>query len=132
MDGSSIALLVALVGVIVSLIRIVEHLVVKKKQNGHGVLTKEQAEELHTLYKMHDRYDDNGVPRWFFPGDVLDMTRAHCEESSLKLNTIIQDQTTIRNEQHTIYSKINDLISSQQRVTDRISDLINKLDRQSN
>lgn len=121
----------------VALVRIVEHLIIKKKTNGNGgaaaALSSQQSEELHQLYVLHNRFDNNGVPKWYFPHNMQDVIVDHANECKTdcksRADRIKDDTSVIKDNQQTMNNRINDLITSQNRLVDRMGDLIGKLDR---
>ena len=134
---SGSALTALFVGMAWALVKTVEYFV--SRRNGKGVVipvlqeeqarrleeTHEFAKELHTLHVV---YDENHVPLWYVPRELLSLVREihNCMESS---ESRIDE---IKSGQAVLFEKMTELISSQMLLTQRLGDLIAKLDRISN
>lgn len=97
---------------------------------------KEQEEILGDIYKktnelynLHKVYDNNHVPAWYFPAEALPLIR----ESSNVLNTLTKRIDEMSDEMKTTHliniNRMNDLISSQKAMTERLGDLIMALNK---
>ena len=87
MEYTAIALIV---GVVMGLIKIVERLIepmVSKKSS----LTAKEHEWIYELYKMHARYDDDGLPLWYVPRSWAESQK----EIVQALRTVAEDQRRI-------------------------------------
>jgi len=104
MDPGSIAVLTALVGVVIGLIELLKHFVTKKKQNGNGHLTPDQAGQLLSVAKFCTQFE----VRWDFMKENIKDLRDQASDNS---------------------ASVGKLVASQDRVTERLIELINKMDR---
>jgi len=104
MDVASIAILTTLMGIVMGLVEVVKHLIVKKKQNGNGHLTPAQAEQLTNVSKF-------------------------CTQFEVRWDYLQNDIRELKEEQATNNSQISKLIASQERVVERMIELIAKMDR---
>lgn len=105
MDLGASGLTAALIALVIVLVRIVEHLVFKKK-NGAACngLNPTQTEQLDHVFSF-------------------------CKELKIEWDYMKRDVRSVKEDQDVLYARIADLISSQQRVTDRINDLIISVDK---
>lgn len=100
----TMGLLTALVGVIVTLVRVVERFIVKKKQNGNGVLTPAQAKQFEDLSTFFTRFE----VKWEY------------------MERNMKDLVDERRETHESISK---LINVSENLMSRMGDLISKIDK---
>lgn len=105
------AIAAGLMAVIYALIKIIEYLISKKK-NGNGVdkvaarvkLEDQQMDEIHSCF-------------------------LYLTEQKIQWEYLRGDIKGIRDEYGELNRRISDLVTSQQRVVDRIGDLINSMDK---
>lgn len=99
-----------------------------------GALTREQRDLIEEIYKMtehlnalHSVYDNNHVPKWYVPSDLID----RLVKINSRLEMLSERQTNnldeIKESQTILIQKISDLILSQNHMTDRLGDLLNVL-----
>lgn len=96
-----------------------------------GTLTKEQETLLDQIMKgithldeLHSVYDDNHVPMWYVPSDLKDKLM----KILIQVAAMDDHLDEVKEGQGALIRKISDLISSQQLMTQRMGDLISKLD----
>lgn len=101
-----------------------------------GTLTKEQQEimekslnYIQKLHEMHAVYNDDHVPAWYVPKDLIDLVRnihgrldALCKEIEENLDDVKKGQTVI-------VGNMSELITSQKLMTERLGDLISALNK---
>ena len=143
-DASTAGIIASLVAVMLILARVIEHLIMRKIRNGKtpdgsSGLSKEQAAQLKSLFDTHNRFDTNGVPLWYvphdlrsMPGQILNQFRDHVADDGIQFQTINRELVALGREQNLMNNRINDLISSTNRLVDRIGDLITRLEKNSN
>lgn len=104
MDFGSIGLITALVGTVVVLVRLLEHLIIKKKQNGHGVLTDLQADQLENISRF-------------------------CSSLEIRFNYLAKDLESVKQHQASSDAVVAKLINSHDRVIEKMDQLISKMDK---
>jgi hypothetical protein len=116
-----------------TLIKIHDQITLLKEK---GTLTESQIELLEKTLKgvihldeLHSVYDDNHVPKWYVPAHLSESVR----NISLLL-TILSEKTEdglaeIKGGQAALIDKLSDLINSQRLMTERLGDLIGKLNK---
>jgi len=127
MEFGSAAITALFVGLIWTLIKVVEFFVSGKKRG----MTPEQEEILrqinrhvNNLHEMHSVFDDNHVPKWYVPGELLTLireTRSTLDDLSRELD---DSMDKIASGQASSVQKISDLINSQKLMTERLGDLV--------
>ena len=133
---SGSALTALFVGMSWALVKTVEFFVSRRNgRNGKSVFHEEhskQLEETHKLTKelheLHAVYDENHVPLWYVPREMLTLVREMhicMENSESRIDEIKSGQVVL-------FEKMTELIASQMLLTQRLGDLIAKLDRMSN
>jgi len=137
MELGGAALTALFVGLVWTLIKVVGFFVDKSKKNGKDIapvaigLTVEQARKLENinalikhLDELHSVYDDNRVPKWYVPGEMLVLLRN--ADSALKsLSNELEDSIDkSESGQKAVLDKMSDLINSQKLMTERLGDLI--------
>lgn len=95
-----------------------------------GTLTEQQekaieeaAEDINKLLEMHQVYNENRVPIWYFPTETSKIIK----DLPLHLNNLEMFMSDLKTDQSEMFSRLSDLISSQKVVTERLSDLISAL-----
>jgi septation ring formation regulator EzrA len=102
----------------------------------HGTLTKEQCavindtyDHIKRLHEMHAVYNDDHVPSWYVPKDLIELVRethsrlnSLCKEIEENLDDVKQGQTVI-------VGNMSELITSQKLMTERLGDLISALNK---
>jgi len=143
---SGSALTALFVGMAWALIKTVEYFISKRNSKNNrsdalsdaqsrNVLRQEQVaqlEEIHKLTKeihmLHAVYDENHMPLWYVPREMLSLIRGmnNCMANS-------EDRIDeIKSGQAVLFEKMTELISSQMLLMQRLGDLVAKLDRISN
>jgi len=96
-----------------------------------GTLTREQEARLDAIMKavlhldeLHSVFDENHVPRWYVPSDLQEKLM----KLLVQITTMDDHLDEVKEGQGALIQKISDLISSQQLMTQRMGDLISKLD----
>jgi len=101
-----------------------------------GTLTKEQEDILKEalayvkkLHEMHAVYNDDHVPAWYVPKDLIELVRntharlnSLCKQMEESLDDVKQGQTVI-------VGNMSELITSQKLMTERLGDLISALNK---
>jgi hypothetical protein len=84
------------------------------------------------LDEMHSIYDENLIPRWYLPSDMIKIVRqihnnleATYKEMEIGFREVGEDQSNLS-------ERVIDLITSQKIMVERLGDLIGKLNRLSN
>jgi hypothetical protein len=104
------------------------------EMNKYGVLTKDQKDlvyEIHDIVKdlkeVHSVYDENHVPKWYIPSELLPLVRQiHTSMDSL-CKEMEENLGDVKSDQRVLVEKVVDLISSQKLMVERLGDLITKL-----
>lgn len=96
-------------------------------------LTKEQIKSLQgisgkieKLFDWHNVYNENHVLAWYMPSELLSLVR-DANKTLANLEDYTLDE--IRDNQNNIVEHISTLITSQRILTERLSDLINTLNK---
>lgn len=76
------------------------------------------------LDELHSVYDENHVPRWYMPGEVLFLVRNIHNEIDSMSDDLKEELNRISMGQSVSVEKISELINSQKLVTERLGDLI--------
>lgn len=137
----------AFVGLIWALIKVVEYFI-KKYSNADETpvkicefkdfcdIKKKQVEKMEDILlklkkidEMHNVYNDDHVPAWYVPSELLPLVREsnHCLENLDKSLEVVLDE--IKTGQSNIINRMTDLITSQKLMTERLSDLISALNK---
>ena len=148
------------VGLILTLIKVVEHFISKKQEKKglneqqeqmlqkicqyvndtqkYGVLTEKQEELLEEindstgdLLDMHSVYDENRVPRWYISADLMPLVRKTYNSVKILNKELEESLSDIKEDQTLLVSRMIDLIASQKVMVERLGDLIVKLDKNS-
>ena len=113
---------------------LIKYNIVKILEN--GTLTKEHESLIEEIHKMlehlddlHSVYDNNHVPKWYVPSDLIERLMNIYSKLELISFRQIEGMEEIKDLQNELFQKISNLISSQNHLTDRISDLINILNQ---
>jgi hypothetical protein len=132
---SGSALTALFVGMAWALIKTVEYFISKRNGKNGKHFSEKQSTELEEvckltkeLYVQHAVYDENHTPLWYVPREILTLIRNidNCVENS---ESRIDE---IKSGQAVLFEKMTELITSQTLLTQRLSDLVVKLDRTSN
>lgn len=90
----------------------------------------EEVEEiLKHLDEMHKVYDENLVPRWYLPTDMIKMVRQIHNGLEVTCKEMEAGFGDIEDSQSALSERVIDLITSQKVMVERLGDLINKLNR---
>lgn len=97
----------------------------------YGSLTNKQAETLGEINKgikhldeLHSVYDENHVPKWYVPKEILFMVRSIHNDIDTMNDGLKEELGKIIAGQSISVEKISELINSQKLVTERLGDLI--------
>jgi hypothetical protein len=154
MELGGAALTGLFLGMAWALVRVVEYFVKKYGKNTEKFsLSDEQAkklEEIHNLIcgrfnsisehqqtclegieravrhldELHSVYDDNHVPKWYVPKEILDIVRLIHNDIDRMSDDLKEELSKIGAGQSISVEKISELINSQKLVTERLGDLI--------
>jgi len=162
MEITGSALTALFVGLVWTLIKVVEHFI--SKRNGgkkaltpeqekclseihtqfleiekYGILTKDQKMlfyETHDMVKdikeMHVVYDENHVPKWYVPSELLPLVRKIHLSLGLLCKEMEENISDVKGDQKVLVEKVVDLITSQKLMVERLGDLISKLNKLNN
>ena len=148
------------VGLVVTLIKVVEYFISKRQDKKglskyqeemlqkicqyigeaekHGALTEKQEELLEEindntedLLDMHSVYDENRVPRWYVSADLMPLVRKIYGTLKTLNKELEENISDVKEGQTMLVSRMIDLISSQKLMVERLGDLIVKLDNKS-
>jgi hypothetical protein len=144
-----------------ALFKAIEYLVTRKKNNKWGKEQEKKLNEIHEILvkrvsdhkkfmsslekvldnieekvnhldTMHSVYDENLVPRWYVPTDMVKLVR-QIHNSLESVNKELEENFgDVRDGQSVLVERVIDLITSQKLMVERLGDLINKLNRISN
>ena len=94
-----------------------------------GVFLENINKRLEHLDDMHCVYDENLIPRWYLPSDMIKMVRqihGNLEATCKEMETGFKE---VEGNQSALSERVIDLITSQKIMVERLGDLINKLNR---
>lgn len=149
-DLANPALTALFIAMVYSLIRVVGYFISKKTGSDKAVLAEEHVSQLECLKKiieenkklmlenknfvekmceMHQVYDSNHVPVWYVPAELLTTVRNINSEITVLNKEIIETMGEIKAGQTVLVDKLADLINSQRLMTERLGDLIIKLNK---
>jgi hypothetical protein len=127
MEIGSAAITALFVGLIWTLIKVVEFFVSGKKRG----LTPEQEQILlyiqgrvKHLDELHSVYDSNHVPKWYVPGELLTLIRETHSALEALSHELDDSMEKVTSGQASSVQKISDLINSQKLMTERLGDLV--------
>jgi len=96
-----------------------------------GVLTQSQINSLSVIEKLvkrldelHSVYDNNHVPKWYVPGEMMLTVRSIHHNIDLMTDDLKDELGKLNAGQSISVEKISELINSQKLVTERLGDLI--------
>jgi hypothetical protein len=99
--------------------------------NRYGVLTEHQENCLENIEKLvkhldelHSVYDENHVPKWYVPKEILSIVRSITNDIDNMSDDLKEELGKISAGQSISVEKISELINSQKLVTERLGDLI--------
>jgi hypothetical protein len=147
-----------IVGFLWSVFRIVEYLISKKRINKWGPQQDKKLNELHSamlnqlkehqrfmiklenailkieeqvkhLDEMHSVYDENLVPRWYLPSDMVKLVRQIHTTLEATCKEMENNFEEVKDGQSVFVERVIDLVSSQKIMVERLGDLINRLNR---
>ena len=128
MEIGSAALTALFVGLVWTLIKVVEYFINGTKTS---YLTIEQEKLLCDIYKLsthldelHSVYDSNHVPKWYVPGELLVLVRGMYNILEALSHEIDDSMKRISSGQESSIEKISELINSQKVMTERLGDLV--------
>jgi len=88
------------------------------------------------LLEMHSVFNENHVPKWYVPAEILTLVRQinnQLDNMYIQLKTIKEDLASnigdVKSGQVISVEKMTDLINSQKLMTERMLDLVSKLDK---
>lgn len=139
MDLTNPALTTLFIALIYTLIKVVEHFLSKNKNNiildKLNLIEGEMCNAIKatdTLSKMHEVYDNNRVPVWYVPSELLSTVRNMSMDLSVLNKEIVETMGEIKTGQTVLVDKLSDLINSQRLMTERLQDLVLKLNKIAN
>lgn len=101
------------------------------KNDRFGSLTNQQNEILECINKgvrhldeLHSVYDENHVPKWYVPKEILSVVRSIHNDIDIMNDGLKEELSKITAGQSISVEKISELINSQKLVTERLGDLI--------
>ena len=97
-----------------------------------GALTKEQAEILagiKELKRMHEVFNDDHVPAWYVPKDLIELVRSTHSRLNSLCKEMEENLDDVKHGQTTIVGNMSELITSQKLMTERLGDLISALNK---
>lgn len=136
------------VGLVWALIRVVEFFVSKyktTKETGHEIVLKKLQDDLQRTNKeqcnmlgkilqhcenldnMHSVYNENHVPAWYIPPDMIKLIRENNDLSKLLNRELEEHMDEFKDNQDVVVLKMTELIASQKIMTERLGDLISAL-----
>lgn len=142
-DLTNSALTALFISMVYTLIRVIGYFISKKIGLDKIGFSENHAEQLDTLMEfaekndkyiskmneMHQVFDQNHVPVWYVPAELLTTVR-HINSEITSLNKDIGDTIgEIKAGQTVLVDKLSDLINSQRLMTERLGDLIMKLNK---
>jgi hypothetical protein len=135
MELGSAAITALFVGLIWTLIKVVEFFVSGKKRG----LTNEQEHTLYQIHKLtlhldelHSVYDSNHVPKWYVPGELLKLIRDMHNALEALSHELDDSMNKISSGQQSSIQKVSDLINSQKLMTERLGDLVTMWSKRGN
>lgn len=144
-DLTNSTLTAVFIAMIYTLIRVIGYFISKKMGSDKVSLSDNHVEQLDLLtelaekndkyiskmHEMHNVFDQNHVPIWYVPAELL-MTVRNINSEIVSLNKDIGDTMgEIKAGQTVLVDKLSDLINSQRLMTERLGDLIMKLNKMS-
>lgn len=90
-----------------------------------NILIKNMLDKSEDLYDMHNVYNDDHVPAWYVSPDLIKLVR----ENNIKFIDILKKMGEVGMDQDRIVEKMSDLIASQKVMTERLGDLITALNK---
>ena len=157
MEFTTSAITAAFVGMIWALIKVVEYFISRNKKNvngltsdqndklnvvydyvkeveKHGTLNKSQDDTLldiqdiiEDLQDLHMVFDDNRIPKWYVPSELLPIVRktyGEIQSQNKEINSFLRG---IENGQNIMVDKLIELMSSQKIMIERLGDLIGRI-----
>jgi uncharacterized coiled-coil protein SlyX len=105
-----------------------------KEISKFGPLTREQMRlleniqrTLEDLQELHIVYDENHVPKWYVPSELLPLVRQVHVQINAMCKEIEDNLENIESGQESIITKMLDLITTQKIMIEKLGDLINSL-----
>lgn len=136
MDITNPAITAAFIALIYSLIRVIEYFVSKYKTDDNleklkviEAIIKKNGQVVEKLYDLHAVFDNNHVPKWYVPAELLGTVRNMNTEMTILNKEIIDTLSNIKGGQTVLVDKLADLINSQRLMTERLGDLVAKLNK---
>ena len=126
LQGSALtALFVAMVW---ALVKTVEYFISKRNGKNGKHFSEKQSTEIEEickltkeLYAQHTVYDENHTPLWYMPRELIAFIR--------NIHNNVERIDEIKVGQAALFEKMTELLTSQILLTQRLSDLVTKLDR---
>lgn len=142
-DITSPALTTLFIALVYALIRVVNYLIAKKTGSDKVELADDQKKTIEAtggsvgeilriskrMDELHNVYDSNHTPKWYFSSDTIPLLR----KVDFDLTTLSRENHSVMNEiksgQSILVDKLMDLINTQRLMTERLGDLLRKLDK---
>lgn len=86
-------------------------------------------ERVKHLDDMHSVYDENLIPRWYLPSDMIKMVRQIHNNLEVTCKEMEAGFCEVEDSQSALGERVIDLITSQKIMVERLGDLISKLNR---
>lgn len=148
LTGSAITAL--FVGLVWTLIKVVEHFLARRngKKSGLSEGQCQQLNEIHTKLKclgdiekildlveekvkhlddLHSVYDENRVPKWYVSSEILPIIRKIHNSLEIMGKEVEEDLADVKGGQSMLTQKILDLLTAQKLMVERLGDIIIKL-----
>lgn len=147
MELTGSALTALFIGLVWTLIKVVEYFLSKSSKKQVLINEKDKFNEicvklqqfgdllnvidnsLKHLNEMHSVYDENRVPRWYISPEILPLVRQIHNSLEIIGKEFEDDFVIVKTGQTTIIQKILDLLSAQKLMVERLSDIIMKLNK---
>jgi len=147
------ALTALFIGLVWTLIKVVEYFIKKNKEKGNEYQIGQEQSKLFEICKrlqyldelesvidniedkikkldeMHSVYDENRVPKWYVQSEILMLVRQIHNKLDIFEKELEEDIYIIKNGQTAIIEKILDLLNAQKLMVERLGDLIRKLNK---
>jgi len=161
MEITGSALTALFVGLVWTLMKVVEYFISKRNGKKHG-LTEEQDKQLKEIYEgsqrlddiekslgemdkvldelkekvkhldeLHSVYDDNRVPKWYVSSEILPTVRKIHTSLEMVRKEMEEDLDLVKSGQFTLTQRVLDLLSAQKLMVERLGDIITRLNKSS-
>jgi hypothetical protein len=94
-----------------------------------GTLIAEMYDKVKKLEESHSVVDENLVPRWYVPSELLPLVREMHKSMEIMCRELEDNLSAVKDGQSSLIERILDLVSSQKIMVERLGDLIAKLNK---